>query len=107
MTILVRVLAPAAVAAGVVVCAPGTASADAVDDAFLAYLGEQGVSVADSAFAADTAQNICDYIDDGNNYVDILTELSAYPDQLSLDSLPTFTAAAVGSYCPRNLFVLP
>lgn len=107
MTILVRVLAPAAVVMAVALGAPGTASADAVDDAFLSYLGQQGVTYSDAGFVTFTAQNICDYIDDGNNYVDILTELSAYPDQLSLDSLPTFTAAAVGSYCPRNLFVLP
>lgn len=107
MTIITRALGVAAAAACAGLMAPAVASASPVDDAFLSYLAEQGITYSSAEFVTSTAQNVCDFIDDGNNYVDIVDELSRYPDQIALADTPVFTAAAVASYCPRNLFVIP
>lgn len=104
---IVRTAGIAAATFAAMLAGSAVASADAADDAFLSYLGEQGVQYSSAAFVTDTARNICAYINSGHRYPDILDQLSGYPNEIALSDTPTFTAAAIATYCPNRLFVLP
>jgi hypothetical protein len=82
------------------VAAP-TASADAVDDGFLASLKAKGINFASSQSAIVAGHEVCDELDLGRQPSDVATDVTK---NSNLDGYHAgfFVGASIGAYCPRH-----
>jgi Protein of unknown function (DUF732) len=86
------------IAAALLTAAP--ANADATDDAFIAALTSNGITVSDRDSATAMAQAICDGFDH-HQRPSLLAMKLMKQSGLSLKQSSYFVGAAISSYCPE------
>ncbi|QUR67109.1 DUF732 domain-containing protein [Mycobacterium spongiae] len=91
----------ASVAAMIGMAAP--AYADSTDDAFLAALGQAGITYPDPGRAIGAAKWVCARINEGQQTVDVVDTVQRLNSGLSADHAAQFTAIAAKAYCPGVL----
>lgn len=93
-----------------------TASADDLDDQFVAVLDEQGIAYASPEAAVQAADMVCDMLDaaeernPGTPGSTIAEGVVLYVSQetgLSEYDAGYFTGAAIGGYCIDNMYMVP
>ena len=91
----------ASVAAMVGAAAP--ASADGVDDTFLATLHAAGINFPDPVRAIAAGKWVCNAVHGGNAMADVVKTVQSENPGLHGDNAARFTAIAANVYCPTTL----
>lgn len=98
---IAAVSAIAAAAFGVAALA-GTATANSVDDDFLATIAAEDIAFGSAAGAIEDAHLVCDYLADGRTGSDIGAEIMDNSD-LTSKQAAAFVVEAAFSYCPEHV----
>jgi hypothetical protein len=81
--------------------AASPANADPTDDAFVATLAKNGITVSDPGSAAAMAQSVCDGFDHHQRPSMMAMKLMKQSG-LSLKQSSYFVGAAISAYCPEH-----
>lgn len=86
-----------------VFAAPAHGDPGGDDAAFLAALGNAGITVPNPAQAISSAQAVCGLMRNGETGLQVLTDVKKQNPALTLDGAALFTAIASNAYCPEHL----
>jgi hypothetical protein len=102
---LKRIIAKAALSAGLAVAgfglAAGTAHADAADDQFLAALQQQGIGFGAAGSAIGVGHHVCDALGQGMEPSDISNDIAGANTRIDQQTALVIVVTAAQSYCPQ------
>ena len=99
---ITKSLASAAIVLGAAVGVAAPASADQTDDAFVAALAKDGITMSDPNAAIAMAHTVCDGLDNNQNTSVLAMNLMKDTD-LSLKQSSYFVGASMSAYCPQYI----
>lgn len=73
------------------------------DKSFLAALDHAGITYQGGGRAISAGQTVCQLMDDGQQGIDVITNVQKFNPASTLDAAAKFAAIATSVYCPQHL----
>ena len=99
---ITKLLASAAIALGAAGGVAAPASVVQTDDAFVAALAKDGITMSDPSTAIAMAHTVCDGLDNHEN-TSVLAMSLMKDNDLSLEQSSYFVGASISAYCPQYI----